>query len=451
MLPIKHSLLSGWGRVAKEICAIYCPENYAHIASLIGSHKNGMVARGMGRTFGDAALEANGVVITEQLRHFISFDEQQGVIRAQAGVTLSEVLEVTIPKGWFLPVVPDTSYMTLGGAVACNIHGKNHFRQGDFASHVLDIQLRLPNGEVCHAAPGHNQEVFWATAGGMGMTGIIEEVAIQLIPVKSISLYTTSHKVANAIEMVEAMQEYKNQSDYMVGWIDMAAPGKKLGSGVFRRAIHCDEAGGGIGLNHYRPVHEIFIPPRIATPHLFHKRMLKIYNKLRFFRYTSKPKTELIHFHQFFYPLDRLYRWSRLYGKKGMVQYQCFIPESDTMGTSLHHLLAMIYEHGQRAAAATIKYHEKQKFVFGHSEVGLSITLNFPHSLEVKEMVHAMNHYLISIGGTVCLVNDIVLTREHFNTMYASILPQWKSQLATMDPNRLFTSAMAKRLGFKDF
>ena len=234
----KQQTLYGWGHAPLAECRTWRPEKQRELAHFM-NQEGPVLARGLGRSYGDSSLQPNGVILTERLNHLIDFDSNRGMVRVQAGVTLKELMDITIPRGWIPAAIPGTCHVTLGGAFACNVHGKNQYREGDFAEHVQSIRLLLPSGESVDCSTTHNREIFWTTAGGMGMTGIIEELTLKLKPISSSSLSSTTYSVETLEDMIGAFEEYRDSSDYMVGWIDHMARGgirDQLAGGYHRYA-----------------------------------------------------------------------------------------------------------------------------------------------------------------------------------------------------------------------
>ncbi len=449
MPPCKTTALSGWGRFPVDICAVYRPEKQREIAEILRKHKHALVARGSGKSYGDASLNPNGVIACERLDRFLSFDAAQGMLHVQAGTTLAEIMQVVIPQGWIPPVIPGTKHASVGGCVACNVHGKNHFRDGDFAAHVTDIVLRLPSGEAVHCSQRENSDLFWATAGGMGMTGCIEEVTLKLKPIKSGSIRTWTRKAHSLEEMIALFREHAGNSEYMVGWIDHFATGAQLGRGVFEKAHHIDAELGRSCATYRLPKTWLTVPSWIPGIVMNHYTMW-LYNILRFAHYSKKYRIEIKDFESFFHPLDGIRNWNRLYGRKGFLQYQCVIPESPHIIDHIRHILQMIQISGKFSYIAVIKYHRAHEGMMSFPVQGFSLALDFPNTPEVQALLSQVDGYLCSVGGRVYLAKDARLSPQHFTQMYANELPKWRKILRLVDPKKRMHSSMANRLGFRE-
>lgn len=445
----KKEVVHGWGHAPVAECISWRPEKQRDVRQLVREAASPVIAFGMGRSYGDAALQPAGIIRTNRLDHFIQFDPEQGIVRAQAGVTLSELMDFCIPKG-FLPVVlPGTRFATLGGAFACNIHGKNHWCDGDFAEHVLSIRLLLADGTSIECSPSEHADLFWATAGGMGMTGIIEEITLKLRPIASNSLTTTSYKVDSIEDMVAAFEGMRDHSDYMVGWIDHMAKGGDIGRGVFEAARHISAAEGGSPLAHYKAPKQRFCIPFFLPSFALNRYSMALYNRLRFRRYSHVRKTETVPLGGFFHPLDSIGHWYRLYGKRGFYQYQCLIPDSPDVVTHLRQFLSALQEHKLFSYLAVIKYHREGKGMLTFPLKGYSLALDFPNTKRVRSLLPQLNRWIAERGGRVYLAKDALLTAEQFNHMYSAQAPDWRDVIRDADPEGRFTSLMSTRLEWK--
>ncbi len=448
MQPQKNEALDGWGHSAILHCRSWRPESLRHLREILARPEGSVLARGMGRAYGDAALNPD-VIRTERLDHILAFDEVSGIVQAQAGLILAELMDISIPRGWLPPVIPGTRHVTLGGAFACNVHGKNHFRDGDFAEHVLGIRLTLANGETIACTPEQYPEAFWATASGMGMTGIIEEVTLQLKPIASASLTTTTLRVDSIDDMIEAFVKYRDGADYMVGWIDHAARGESLGRGVFEAATHMPAGEDSWDLSEYESSEARFTIPFFAPRFLLNRHVMKLYNRLRFKKYDYAPKNEVAGFGGFFHPLDRLGKWNRLYGKRGFFQYQCILPDSPHIAEYLRDFLSSIQERRQLSFLAVLKYHREGKGLLTFPIRGYSIALDFPNTAKVRALIPELDRWVAERGGRVYLAKDALLSPEAFYQMYGDAAHHWRQLVHEIDPLGRFHSLMSERLQWK--
>ncbi len=449
MLPVKRQMLYGWGHAPVAECSAWRPEKLREIKDILDANNQPVIARGLGRSYGDASLQPSGVVCTTRLNHFIEFDATQGILKAQAGVSLAEVMDITIPKGWIPAVIPGTRHVTLGGCFACNVHGKNHFREGEFAEHVLSIKLRMADGKTIECSPDHYSDLFWATAGGMGMTGIIEEVTFKLKPITSASLSTTTYKVNSLQALVAAFEHFRDNSDYMVGWIDHSSKGAQLGRGVFEAANHIAAGNGGATLKDYASAKPKVSVPVFAPAFLLNPLVMKLYNYVRFKRYSQERLEEKVDFNNFFHPLDTIGNWNKLYGRRGFFQYQCIIPESPSVVAALQDILSLIHQHKLFSFLAVLKYHRQGKGLLTFSQRGYSLALDFPNTPAVQNFIPILNRSVAELGGRVYLAKDAMLSAYDFYTMYGEAAHAWRDIIHDADLHNRFTSLMSERLEWK--
>lgn len=446
---IKREHLSGWGLTPATHCASYRPEKERELAAILASLKTPMIARGMGRSYGDASLQPHGVIKTERLNNFITFDAKTGILRAQAGVTLADIMAFFVPRGFLPPVIPGTKYVSLGGAFACNVHGKNQYKLGEFAEHVTSLRLLMANGKRLECSPTEHANIFWATAGGMGMTGIIEELSLKLMPIYSTSLRTHATRVHDIAAMLAAFETHRASADYMIGWIDHMAHGDSLGRGVFEAANHITHAEGGKLCASYKQS-----PPRISIPfHLpsfvLNKYVMAAYNHLRFKRYEHHPEKGRTDLEHFFHPLDTIAHWNRLYGKCGFFQYQCLLPDNQHITENLRQLLLSLQEEKIFSFLAVMKYHRAGKAPMSFSQAGYSLALDFPNTARVRNTIPTINRWIAERGGRIYLAKDALLSADMFNLMYRTYASAWREEIHDLDPHGHFASMMSERLEWK--
>lgn len=444
-LHYKNMTIAGWGNFPKQACAVFRPEKQREIQSILSEHSSSIIARGAGKSYGDAALNWEGVVSLERLNRILAFDIQKGVITAQAGVTLKEIIDIVVPQGWFVPVLPGTKYVTLGGAFAANVHGKNACRLGEFAKHVLEIKLRTPHQYII-CSQEIEPKIFWATAGGMGMTGVIEEVTLQLMPIASASLQKETFRTRNIADMLEAFRQRAKTAHYMVGWVDHFATGSKFGQGIFESAVHQDGVSG-VPMKDAKP--SPAPKPFPGGSFMLNSLSMKFYNARRFGKYTSAPKLEKSSFDEFFHPLDKYSDWNKLYGPKGFLQYQFIIPEGNDVAAQIQHILQLIQNAGQFSYLAVIKCHAAHEGLMSFSMKGFSVALDFANTKKVHELLKQLDEEILKYGGRVYLAKDARMSAETFQRMYASQLSEWRQILQSIDPERKINSAIARRLHFR--
>jgi len=445
---IKREHLSGWGLTPSTHCASHRPEKEREIAAIVKAQQTPLIARGLGRSYGDASLQPHGVIRTERLDNLIEFNEHTGVLRAQAGVTIADVMAFAIPRGFLPPVIPGTKFVTLGGAFASNVHGKNQYKMGEFAEHVTNIRLLMADKKSIECSPAEHADIFWATAGGMGMTGIIEELSLRLIPIHSASLRTRAEQVGNIEAMIAAFEANRASADHMIGWIDHMAKGENIGRGVFEAANHITASEGGKPCGSYAVAKSRVKVPFHLPRFALNKYVMAGYNHRRFRSYGEKAAS-ITDMNSFFHPLDAINGWNKLYGKTGFYQYQCLLPENDGIANTLRQLLTSLQEEKVFSFLAVLKYHRNGKGLISFSQQGYSLALDLPNTARVRNAIPRINHWIAERGGRIYLAKDALMSADMFDRMYGHHGQQWKELISDLDPHHQFSSMMSERLQWK--
>jgi FAD/FMN-containing dehydrogenase len=425
-----------WGRFPKlsaEVRPLFWKEDFP--ASLDAGTK--ILAVGMGRSYGDVCLLQHGTLLTTpNLDRLISFDQETGLLRCEAGVTLAEILDFAVPRGWFLPVSPGTKYVTVGGAIANDIHGKNHHLAGTFGLHTPRFELMRSDGTTVECSPTENPEWYAATIGGMGLTGLIAWAELQLRPIVSRRIRYRSTKFVGLEEFV-ALSEASAHKEYSVAWIDCVAQGRNFARGLFLQGEHEEDPG---------PLKPSAKPklalPVDLPPFALSRFSVGAFNTLYYHKQVAKERTGLIDYEPFFYPLDRILQWNRLYGKQGLLQFQCVLPwETGIMGMT--ELLKAITASGLASFLAVIK-------VFGDAVSpgvmsfplpGITLALDFPVRREVSfALLDRLADITAGFGGRMYPAKDACMSPAHFQQFY----PQWEQWAAYIDP--AFSSSFWQRV-----
>jgi FAD/FMN-containing dehydrogenase len=333
-----------------------------------------MLVFGNGRSYGDVCLNDGGhILLGRGLDRFIAFDAEQGILRAEAGVLLSEILDLIVPKGWFLPVTPGTKFVTFGGAVANDVHGKNHHRAGTFGHHVRAFELVRSDGSRRVCTPTEHADWFAATLGGIGLTGLITWVEIQLRAIEGPWIQAESRRFANLSAFFALSEESDRQHEFTVAWVDCAATGKALGRGIL---LSGDFAPAAAGSGKRPKAHGLLNVPFTLPISLINPLSLRAFNAL----YARKPEGQfLTHYEPFFYPLDAIGHWNRIYGPKGFLQYQCVLPP-EAAEPATRELLERIAKSGQGSFLAVLKrFGDKPSLgMLSFPRPGVTIALDFP-------------------------------------------------------------------------
>lgn len=383
------------------------------------------LAYGMGRSYGDSCLARSGHVLQMRgLDRLIQVDWTQGRIRAEAGITLSELLALTIPHGWFLSVTPGTGLATLGGAIANDVHGKNHHRRGTFGHHVLRLGLwRQGNYWECSAE--QHPELFQATLGGLGLTGVILWAEIRLIPIQSSQVAVKTVRFNSVAEFFEVSAERDAQHEYSVAWVDCLATGQQTGRGVLMLGDHA-------------PYGTLTVdePARCSVPFvspisLVNPWSARIFNALYWRQHPTQLEAQSISYAPFFYPLDRIPHWNRLYGRSGFQQYQCVIPEA-VAEPVLTTILQSIAQSGLGSFLAVLKRcgGATAPGLLSFPLPGVSLALDFPQQLPLARLFHRLDALVHEAGGRLYPAKDAHMSGADFRRAY----PAWERLEALRDP-----------------
>ena len=442
-------LLSGWARTAPSRAAVTRPADTKEVhAVLSGTSDRGAIARGLGRSYGDAAQCAGGTVIDlTALAKVRSFDAERGVIRVDAGMSLGDLTRLALPLGWFLPVVPGTRHVTIGGAVAADIHGKNHHVDGSFCDHVDRFTLLTPT-ETVDVTPSREPDLFWATAGGLGLTGVVADVTIRLQRVETAFMCVDTERACDLDDALARMEEGDHRYQYSVAWIDCLARGASLGRAVLTR-------GGHARLHELpartRPAALRLRPPRAgipapwAPPRLLNRASVRAFNALWFGHAPSVERGRLRPLHRFLHPLDAVQGWNRLYGRRGFVQYQFVVPFGQER--ALAHAVERL-SHTQCASFLAIlkRMGGANPGPLSFPMAGWTLALDIPVGPpSVGPLLDELDELVAEAGGRVYLAKDSRLRPELLPAMYPR-LSEWRRVQAKVDPGRVLQSDLARRL-----
>lgn len=438
--------LMGWGRYPRIRGTITRPERVRDVAEDI-SRADTFIPRGAGRAYGDAALNGDSVIDCTRLNRFLAFDEDTGVVRCEAGVTLEEIIATFLPRGWFLPVTPGTKFPTIAGSVACDVHGKNHHRGGCISNFVSRLEVLLPSGEVMIASPSENESLFAATVGGMGLTGVILSVDLALRRVTS-SYIRVDYERTNDLDEALSLFEDDDKYEYSVAWIDCLARGRSLGRSVLMRGDHLDGAeipqplrqsplrvGQGARLSVPLDVPQAFVTPL----------SLRAFNAAYYYKHPRKA-TRVVHYDPFFYPLDGIRNWNRGFGAQGFVQYQCVLPMGSAAAT-LTSLLERLSREGRASSLAVLKRFGAvgSRGILSFPSPGLTLALDIPVRGGLFPFLKELDRLVLAAGGRLYLAKDSRMDAEVFREMYPAF-PRWRTIRDQLDPSNRLSSALARRL-----
>ena len=396
-----------------------------------------MLPVGMGRSYGDVCLLANGTLLkTRGLDRFQSLDLETGILRCEAGVTLDEILELCVPRGWFLPVVPGTRYVTVGGCIANDVHGKNHHVAGTFGRYVRSLELARSDGSRFICSPLENVEWFHATVGGMGLTGLIVSAEIQLHRIVSPMVRRRAFRFHGFDEFL-ALSSAHEAAEYSVGWMDSTATGRNFARGIFLSGDHSDQPGV-LEL----PRHSSLNIPFDFPGHTLNRLSVGVFNSLYYRTLGTKQSVQLVNYDSFFFPLDRILHWNRLYGKRGMVQFQCVLPlTADPL--ALLQLMKAVAAAGVSSFLAVLKVFGElvSPGILSFPMQGISLALDFPiHGDDTFDLMDRLARITAEHGGRLYPAKDARMTALQFQGFY----PQWQQFAAFVDP--AFSSSLWERV-----
>ncbi len=439
--------LNGWGNfpiIDAELTSLECFQKTP------SGQYNRVIPRGMGRSYGDSSLSQT-VVSTLRHNRLLEFDEQAGRIKLESGVVLSDLLEVIVPRGWFMPATPGTRYVTLGGMVASDVHGKNHHCDGSFGRHIERLTLLTADGQQLECSPEKNTQLFHATIGGMGLTGIIMDLTFRLLPIKTAYIRQESIRVNNiheAMEVFEASAEWT----YSVAWIDCLAKGDMLGRSIIMRGEHAtpDE------LNATQVQQPLYLTPKKQRSVPFHfpgfalnHWSIKAFNALYYRKVPAGSSREVVDYNTFFYPLDTLLHWNRIYGKAGFVQYQFVLPR-ETSKTAMPAILEHIAHAGTGSFLAVLKLFGKEdKGYLSFPREGYTLALDFPATSATFTLLDQLDELVHQAQGRVYLTKDSRLQSRWMQAGYEQ-LPIFQKIKYSHDKAGLFRSLQSDRLQITD-
>ena len=430
--------LSGWGRIAvagREVRS----EDLERIT------RDVPLSRGLGRSYGDSSLPppSRPVVAGSRLAdRILAFDPTTGVLRAEAGLSLFDVNRVFLPRGFFDPVAPGTQFITLGGMVAADVHGKSHHRSGSFGAHVQSLKMRVADGRIVECSREAEPGLFRATIGGMGLTGHILEVECRLLRVPSPWIQAESERIEDIDRFIDALKEAGPRWPYTVGWIDCLSTGRRMGRGILHRGRWAEpaEAPRHAPGQRHRPSVPFVLPGWVID-----RWSVRAFNACFYRRHVPRVRRGILHPESFFYPLDVVRHWNRLYGPRGFTQYQCVLPESAGRGAP-RRFLELLTRRGGASMLCVIKDCGAEGVgLISFPRPGTSIALDLPIRDGTQDLVNALNELVVAEGGRVYLAKDVLTRADHFRAMeprleaFLAIRRQW-------DPQGRLRSAQSVRL-----
>ena len=429
--------LMSWGMYPKIKNTVFKFDKRKKLKNIIKDH-DALIPYGNGRSYGDSALSSN-IINVRPKDYFIDFDEENGLLHVQAGVLLSEILESFVPRGWFLKVTPGTKLITVGGAIASDIHGKNHHVEGCFSECVKEFNVMLADGEVTTCSKKATPELFKATCGGMGLTGVILDAKIHLKKINSQYIDQTTIKTKNLLETFEAFEEYQDKP-YSVAWIDCLAKGDKIGKCLLMVGDFRDD-----GKLDYKLKKQKTIPFNFPSFAL-NNWSVRAFNWLYYGKVKERVSKQKVDIDTFFYPLDAIGHWNRIYGKNGFTQYQFILPK-ETSYEGLEEILTAISKSGKGSFLAVLKLYGKANENWLSFPIeGYSLALDFKIEKGLFDLLDRLDEIVVKHKGRIYLTKDVRVSKETFEKGY----PQIETFRHFRKENKMdikFQSLQSKRVG----
>lgn len=433
----KTGKYAGWGRALDALGDLARPEKVADLRAIFKQRP--LPAFGNRRSYGDAALNDGGKAIDmTRLNRIISFDPETGILEAEAGITIGEIAKVFAPKGFLPMVMPGTGFATLGGAIAHDVHGKNHHQDGSFGQHVTEIELLGPNGRIRRITP-QTKDLFAATIGGLGQTGIILSAKIKLMAEASPRMDVRESRISNLAEFLDHLNH--SSARFTVGWIDATANGDALGRGILEEAsFHAKLSAPKARSSKSVPFD---LPGVFMSPFI-----VRFFNAIYLRRVAQHGQRRLASVHDFFFPLDRIHNWNRLYGKAGFHQFQCVIPDQ-TAPEALEKMLKIIASSGLASPLAVLKrLGDGRAGLMSFPTAGMTLAVDFKNTAKAKVVIAELSALTREFGGRVYFAKDALIDAEAVVGMYPE-LPKFQKIIQDIDPKNTLETGLTRRLNLR--
>ena len=430
-------LISGWGRYPVIESNLFFPKHIDECSTIIDKHE--IIPRGLGRSYGDSA-NAEHVIQTDNFNNILEFNDVTGTIKCQSGNSLKDILRIIVLKGWFLPVTPGSSFVTIGGAIASDVHGKNQHTVGNFSEYVISIDLMIASGEILKISRTNYEDLFLATCGGMGLTGIIISATIKLKSIKSSFIEQKFIHAKNFEELDEKFEENMN-SEYTVAWIDGFDRKKKFNKSILIVGDHSKSE----RLKYYEE--KPFKLPAILVKPFMNDTFMSLFNKISYNKSFFFKKKE-VYFNKFFYPLDKISSWNLFYGKKGFIQYQFVIPKYYGID-GIKKIITKITENDIFSYLTVLKiFNKKNKNFLSFPIKGYTLALDFKISKKLVNFLPKLDDLIVSMGGRIYLAKDSLMSEKTFKKSY----PKWiefQQVREKYSAKNKFNSQQSIRLGLR--
>jgi decaprenylphospho-beta-D-ribofuranose 2-oxidase len=442
--------LTGWGRTAPSVAHVVDPADPADLPGLLATaSRRGVIARGLGRSYNNAAQNGGGLVIgTTRMNAIIDIDTEHGVVNCEAGVSLEQLMIAMLPFGWFVPVSPGTRQVTVGGAIAADVHGKNHHLAGSFAAHVPAFDLLTADGQVRQVTPESDHDLFWATAGGMGLTGIIVRATVAMTKVETSRLRVDTVRTRDIDGAMAYLSETDDAYGYTVAWSDCLARGTGLGRSVITSGDFAEPGDLPARARRdplaFRPAALASAPP-VFPGGLLNRHTVALLNEAWYRKAPRQRTGEIQSIGAFFHPLDRIRNWNRVYGPAGFLQYQYVVPfgQEDAVVRSFERISQ---ERAPSFVTVLKRFGKPDPGLLSFPMAGWTLALDFPaRTPGLAGLLDWLDGLVLDAGGRVYLAKDSRVTAGVLARMYPQ-LAQFRELRAKLDPSGLFNSDLARRL-----
>ncbi len=434
--------LSNWGNYPVLDCDESSFTQEEQLTQYVNSHDH-IIARGNGRCYGDASLGEHSIS-TLRYDKVLHFDTENGIFECQAGITLDQVLAIIVPRGWFLPVTPGTKFITIGGAVASDVHGKNHHAEGSFSNHVISMDVLTGVGFMS-CSPENNPDLFWATCGGMGLTGVITKVRFRLKKIETAYIRQKQIKAENLDEIIRLFDEYKDYT-YSMAWIDCLKKGKNFGRSILIVGEHATKE----ELSGKQSAAPLLLPGKLKLTvpfnlpsFILNNFTVKAFNMLYYAKNYKKEMNGVVPYEPFFYPLDAIHHWNRGYGKQGFVQYQFVLPIDRKEGLAA--IMHRISDKGWGSFLAVLKVFGRQDDLISFPMEGYTLALDFPVRKGLFPFLDELDALVLEYGGKLYLSKDARMQQEVFWKSYPNA-ERFANIVNTYNPVSKFRSVQSDRL-----
>ncbi len=444
----QEETLSGWGNIPANTSKVVYPRTIQDVKGTLTLDK--LLPRGLGRSYADQATNLNrSIVKMEKLNRFISFDQEKGILECEAGANLEDIIQYLAPRGWFPMITPGTKYITIGGAIANDVHGKAHHADGSFVNCVYDFTIMLADGRILKASREENSDLFWANFGGLGLLGTILTARIQLRKIETTYFVQKAVAAKNLDAMLDAIDESDKDYSSSVAWLDSMAKGASLGRGVLTMGNHAKLAD--LPANLKADPLKLGKKAKLSVPFYLPSFSLntlsvKVLNTALYI--MQKGGKPIAHYDKFFYPLDMINNWNRGYGKRGFIQYQFVIPMENGRENIRKILTEITKSNCVPFLNVLKKFGKGQGGLLSFPFEGYTFAIDFPIKDQLKPFTQKLDQMVLSMGGRIYLGKDAYLDEATFKAMY----PQYKEWLEIKrkyDSNNVFSSDLSRRIGLE--